>query len=85
MEQNFTQPFKMVLLMRWHSNKNSIYPTVNMFMGVLSCQYGFLLGTSETPFFLSGSQNISQISSVRRWSSCRARAAGTTGESKDKN
>ena len=32
----------------------------------------------------SESPNISQICSVRRWSSCRARAAGTTGESEDK-
>ena len=32
----------------------------------------------------SGSLNVSQTSSVRRWSCCRARAAGTRGESKDK-
>ena len=27
-EQNFTQPFKTALLMRWDSNKNNMYPTL---------------------------------------------------------
>ena len=57
-EQNFMQPFKTVLHMRWRSNKNNLCPTLNMFMKVLSnCQLFFVScsfrGISETTFFLS--------------------------------